>query len=78
MYIHSVGAKGILCRGLTEVGAVARYVGARLGRVQSEDGYSLEVEGDDGNDVVRECSTRLQCRVVTVGAKALGGLGQRR
>ena len=71
--IDSVGAKAIHA-GLTEVGAVARYVGARLGRVQSEDGDPLEVE------VTMETMPSVVFDAVAVpggdaAAKALGGLG---
>jgi catalase len=71
--IDSVGAKAIHA-GLTELGAVARYVGARLGRVQSEDGDALEVE------VTMETMPSVVFDAVAVpggdaSAKALGGLG---
>jgi catalase len=71
--VDSVGAKAIHA-GLTELGAVARYVGARLGRVQSEDGDPLEVE------VTMETMPSVLFDAVAVpggdaAATALGGLG---
>jgi catalase len=71
--VDSVGAKAIHA-GLTELGAVARYVGVRLGRVQSEDGDPLEVE------VTMETMPSVLFDAVAVpggdaAAKALGSFG---
>ncbi len=60
--------------GLNELGAVARYVGARLGHVQSEDGDTLDI------DVTMETMPSVLFDAVVVpggngAAKALGRLG---
>ena len=71
--VDSADAKAIHA-GLNELGAVARYVGARLGRVESEDGDTLDV------DVTMETMPSVLFDAVVVpggdgAAKALGRLG---